>query len=75
LTISPTGRFARGELASKDVRTAFARVSEFLRADPDMFGVNAMLGDARIFASLHDAIAASRADRALKDPEGAKTPV
>src|SRR5262249_20401545 len=38
-----------GELASKNVRVAFARVSSFLRADLDRLGISAMLGEARIF--------------------------
>jgi MFS superfamily sulfate permease-like transporter len=59
-----------GELASKNVRLAFARVSEYLRGDLDRFGLSAILGEARIFATLHDAIAASSADRArmIKGP-------
>jgi hypothetical protein len=57
-----------GELASKNVRVAFARVSDFWRVDLDEHGISAMLGEARIFATLHDAIAASNADRATNGP-------
>jgi MFS superfamily sulfate permease-like transporter len=64
-----------GELANRNVQVAFARVSAFLRADLDKHGVGAMLGEARIFATLHGAIAALRVDRAsTDDPEEAKTP-
>ena len=42
-----------GELASKSVRVAFARVSGFLRADLHRLGISAMLGEARIFETLH----------------------
>jgi hypothetical protein len=46
-----------------------------LRADLDRHGVGAMLGEARILATLHEAIAASRSSAAsADDPEGAKTP-
>jgi hypothetical protein len=69
LIIPPHGRIhdLHGELASKNVRVAFARVSEYLRADLDRFGLSAILGEARIFARLHDAIAASSADRSSND--------
>ena len=59
-----TVRDLLGELASKNVRVAFARVSAFLRSDLDSFGVGAMLGESRIFERLHDAIAASSVDLA-----------
>jgi high affinity sulfate transporter 1 len=62
-----------GELKSRNVRVAFARVSDFLRADFARHGISATMGEALLFATLHDAIAASRADGALNDPEGAKT--
>ena len=63
-----------GELASKNVRVAFARVSEFLRADLHRFGISETLGEARIFATLHDALAASSAERTANDPNRPKTP-
>jgi high affinity sulfate transporter 1 len=55
-----TIRDLHAELAAKNVRVALARVSEFLRTDLDKFGINATLGEARIFDTLHEAIAASR---------------
>jgi MFS superfamily sulfate permease-like transporter len=57
-----TVRDLLGELATKNVRVAFARVSAFLRSDLDRLGVGAMLGEPRIFERLHDAIAASSVD-------------
>jgi len=69
-----TVRDLLGELASKNVRVAFARVSEFLRADLDRFGISATLGEARIFATLHDALATSSADRAPNDPDRTTPP-
>ena len=52
-----------GELKSKNVRVAFARVTVYLRADLDRYGIAATLGEAQIFATLHEAIDAARADR------------
>jgi sulfate permease, SulP family len=52
-----------GELKAKNVRVAFARVTVFLRADLDRYGIAATLGEAQIFATLHEAIDAARADR------------
>jgi MFS superfamily sulfate permease-like transporter len=68
-----TVRDLLGELARKNVRVAFARVSKFLREDLERLGVGPMLGEARIFETLHEAIAASTADRAT-DPKRAETP-
>jgi len=62
-----------GELATKNVRVAFARVSTFLRTDLDRLGVGGILGEAQIFETLHEAIAAWRGDRAANNPRGAKT--
>ncbi len=47
-----------GELATRKIRVAFARVSQYLRADLDRHGISARLGEKRIFAKLHEAIAA-----------------
>ncbi|HYV74243.1 MAG TPA: SulP family inorganic anion transporter [Candidatus Binatia bacterium] len=60
-----------GELATKNVCVAFARVSTFLRTDLDRLGVGGLLGEAQIFETLHEAIAAWRADPA-NNPRGAK---
>jgi MFS superfamily sulfate permease-like transporter len=52
-----------GYLFSKNVSVAFARVSTFLHADLDRHGITAMLGEARIFVTLHEAIETARAGR------------
>jgi MFS superfamily sulfate permease-like transporter len=51
-----------GELTARNVRVAFARVNAYLRTDLDRHGISAMLGEARIHATLHDALAAARTD-------------
>ncbi len=48
------------ELAAKKVSVALGRVSPFLRADLDRHRITAKLGEARIFETLHEAIAAAR---------------
>ena len=48
------------ELAAKKVNVALGRVNPFLRADLDRHGISAKLGEARIFETLHEAIAAAR---------------
>jgi MFS superfamily sulfate permease-like transporter len=73
-TAARTVRDLHAELAARNVRLAFARVSEFLRTDLDNFGISVMLGEALIFDTLHEAIAASRADGGRNDPEGPKAP-
>jgi SulP family sulfate permease len=50
-----------GELKQKDVNVIFGRVSPYLRSDMDRHGISAVVGAARIFATLHEAIASSRA--------------
>jgi MFS superfamily sulfate permease-like transporter len=52
-----------GELAAKGVKVAFGRVEPSLRSDMERHGVAAVLGEGRLFASLHAAIAWTRADR------------
>ena len=49
-----------GELTAKNVAVMFARVNTYLRADLDRHGISAKLGEARIFATLHEAIDATR---------------
>src|SRR5271170_2029013 len=49
------------ELEAKDVGLAFARVSVYLRTDLDRHDITAKVGEARIFATLHEALAAVRA--------------
>ena len=48
------------ELAGRDVRIAFARVSASLRADMDRHGVTVVLGADRIFTTRHKALVAIR---------------
>ena len=48
------------DLAQQRVGLVFARVSPYLRSDMDRHGITAALGETRIFATLHEAIAAVR---------------
>jgi sulfate permease, SulP family len=48
------------ELARRKVGIIFARVSPYLRSDMDRHGITAAIGEARIFATLHEAIAVAR---------------
>ena len=48
------------DLAGQKVGMMFARVSPYLRSDMDRHGITAAIGEARIFTTLHDAIAAAR---------------
>ena len=48
------------DLARQKVGMMFARVSPYLRSDMDRHGITAAIGEARIFTTLHDAIAAAR---------------
>ncbi len=48
------------ELSQAGIGMVFARVSPFLRADMDRHGITAVAGEARIFSTLHEAIAAIR---------------
>jgi sulfate permease, SulP family len=48
------------DLASRDVGTVFARVNQYLRADMDRHHITVAIGEARIFKTLHEAIAAVR---------------
>jgi sulfate permease, SulP family len=50
------------ELARRDTRIIIARVSQFLHADLDRHGLRESLGDACIFATLHEGLAATRGD-------------
>jgi MFS superfamily sulfate permease-like transporter len=49
------------ELARREVGVVFGRVSPYLRSDMDRHRITAAVGEARIFATLHEAIAAARA--------------
>ena len=48
------------DLAPYKVDVMFARVSPYLRSDMDRHGITAAIGEARIFRTLHEAIAAAR---------------
>ena len=48
------------DLAQRKVELIFARVSPYLRSDMDRHGITAAIGEARIFTTLHEAIAAAR---------------
>lgn len=50
------------DLARQHVCMVFARVSPYLRSDMDRHGITAAAGEARIFATLHEALAIMRAD-------------
>jgi SulP family sulfate permease len=49
-----------GDLAARGVNVIFARVNSFLRSDLERHGVAAVIGEARIFATLHEAIDAAK---------------
>ncbi|MGO8915471.1 MAG: SulP family inorganic anion transporter [Stellaceae bacterium] len=48
------------ELARQKTRMIFGRVNPYLRSDMDRHGITAVLGEARLCATLHEAIAAAR---------------
>ena len=47
-------------LARQGVNVVFARVNPYLRSDMDRHGITAVIGETRIFATLHEAMAAVR---------------
>ena len=47
------------DLARRDVAVLFARVSPYMRSDMDRHGITPVVGDGRIFATLHEAVAAA----------------
>jgi SulP family sulfate permease len=49
------------DLVRQKVGMIFARVSPYLKSDMDRHGITAAIGEARIFPTLHEAIAAARA--------------
>jgi MFS superfamily sulfate permease-like transporter len=51
------------DLGRQSVGVIFGRVTPYLRSDLDRHGVAAAIGETRIFATLHEAIAAARDDR------------
>jgi sulfate permease, SulP family len=60
------------ELQAKNVGLAFARVSAYLRTDLGRHDIIAKVGESRIFATLHEALAAVRAGGSTTGPEGKK---
>jgi len=48
------------ELKRRGVGLVFARVNRYLRSDMDRHGITAAIGETRIFATLHEALAAVR---------------
>jgi len=48
------------DLARQKVGVIFGRVSPYLKSDMDRHGVTAAIGEARVFTTLHEAIAAAR---------------
>jgi SulP family sulfate permease len=50
------------ELARRNVTVIFGRVSSFLKSDLDRHGITAAVGAARIFPTLHEAIALARGE-------------
>ena len=48
------------DLARQRVVMIFARVSPYLRSDMDRHGITAAIGETRVFATLHEAVAAVR---------------
>jgi len=50
------------ELAHRNVAILFGRVSPYLRADLDRHRITPIIGQARIFSTLHEALAAARGD-------------
>ena len=63
-----------GDLARKNVSVIFARVSRYLRSDMDRHQITKALGEARIFATLHEAIAAVPDDAGRKHADPGKMP-
>jgi SulP family sulfate permease len=45
------------DLAASQVKLVFARVNEYLRADMDRHQITAVIGEAQIFSTLHEALA------------------
>jgi len=52
------------DLTRQRVCTIFARVSPYLRSDMDRHGITSAIGETRVFATLHQALAAVRGDGA-----------
>lgn len=61
------------ELADKNTGVIFARVSAYLRADLDRHGISVRIGETRIFATLHEAIATVDTSGSMGDWDGTRT--
>jgi len=48
------------DLNRRGVKLLFGRVNPYLRADADRHGITAAIGEANIFTTLHEALAAVR---------------
>jgi high affinity sulfate transporter 1 len=57
------------ELKQKEVAVVFARVSSYLRSDLDRHRITGAVGENRIFATLHEAIATARGSAPEINPE------
>jgi sulfate permease, SulP family len=62
------------DLTRQNVHIIFARVSPYLRSDMDRHQITAAIGDARIFTTLHEALAAARDDAPGISMEGPDAP-
>jgi len=57
-------------LGREGVSVIFARVSRYLQSDFERHGIAAVIGKTRIFATLHEAIAAARNGARLANATG-----
>jgi sulfate permease, SulP family len=62
------------ELTLRNVVVIFARVNPYLRADLDRHGITSIAGEARIFTTLHEALAAAHGDVLGAHAERRETP-
>jgi SulP family sulfate permease len=62
------------DLTRQKVHIIFARVSPYLRSDMDRHQITAAIGEARIFTTLHEALAAARDDAPGISMEGPDAP-
>jgi MFS superfamily sulfate permease-like transporter len=69
-----TVRDLLGDLAQRKVGIIFARVSPYLRSDVDRHRIAASIGETRIFATLHEGIAAARRDMSGSEAEHSTAP-
>ena len=60
------------EMARRNVTMIFGRVTSFLKSDLDRHGITATVGEARIFPTLHEAIAFARGEPHAPTGQGAQ---